>query len=149
MNLANFRYDRNGNQYGLKRCKYHCDYGDGEYCHYKEQDGCIYNKIQYCGECGETGMTDKEKAMLWLKSFVKNKEPMTLIPKQLIRLMYDALKEQPDIVRCKDCVHRGKIEKCVLAAIAAEKDYPLFMLDNRGEWYCADGERKDDGHQRD
>lgn len=39
-------------------------------------------------------MTDKEKAMLWLKSFVKNKEPMTLIPKQLIRLMHDTLKEQ-------------------------------------------------------
>ena len=47
------------------------------------------------------------------------------------------------IVRCKDCVHNGKIEKCVLAAIAAEKDYPLFMLDNRGEWYCGDAKRKD------
>lgn len=46
MNLANFRNDENGNQYGLKRCKYHCDYGDGEYCHYKEHDGCIYNKSQ-------------------------------------------------------------------------------------------------------
>lgn len=48
-----------------------------------------------------------------------------------------------EIVRCKECVHRGKVEKCVLAAIAAEKDYPLFMLDNRGEWYCADGESKE------
>lgn len=47
-----------------------------------------------------------------------------------------------EIARCKDCVHRGKVEKCVLAAIAAEKGYPIFMLDNRGEWYCADGERK-------
>ena len=50
---------------------------------------------------------------------------------------------QPEIVRCKDCVHRGKVEKCVLAAIAAEKNYPLFMLDNRGEWFCADGKRKE------
>ena len=49
---------------------------------------------------------------------------------------------QEEIVRCKDCVHKGKVEKCVLAAIAAEKGYPLFMLDNRGEWFCADGERK-------
>lgn len=49
---------------------------------------------------------------------------------------------QEEIIRCKDCVHRGKVEKCVLAAIAAEKDYPLFMLDNCGEWYCADGKRK-------
>ena len=53
----------------------------------------------------------------------------------------ELLKEQPQIVLCKDCVHRGKVEKCVLAAIAAEKSYPLFMLDNRGEWFCADGER--------
>lgn len=40
------------------------------------------------------GMTDVEKAILWLDSFVKNKEPMTLIPKQLIMLIYDVLKEQ-------------------------------------------------------
>ena len=44
-------------------------------------------------------MTDREKAVLWLNSFVKNKEPMTLIPKQLIRLMHDALKEQEPIKR--------------------------------------------------
>lgn len=49
-----------------------------------------------------------------------------------------------DLVRCKDCVHKGKVEKCVLAAIAAEKSYPLFMLDNRGEWFCADGERREE-----
>lgn len=52
--------------------------------------------------------------------------------------------EQPEIVRCKDCIHNGKVEKCVLAAIAAEKGFPLFMLDNHGEWFCADGERRDD-----
>lgn len=49
----------------------------------------------------------------------------------------------PVVVRCKDCVHRGKAEKCVLAAISEEKDFPLFMLDNRGEWFCADGVAKD------
>ena len=47
------------------------------------------------------------------------------------------------LVRCKDCVHRGKSEKCVLAAVSEEKDYPLFILDNRGEWFCADGERRE------
>lgn len=47
----------------------------------------------------------------------------------------------PVVVRCKDCVHRGKAEKCVLAAISEEKDCPLSMLDNRGEWFCADGKR--------
>ena len=53
----------------------------------------------------------------------------------------EALK-QPEIVRCKDCIYRWKSEKCVLAAISEEKDFPLFMLDNRGEWFCADGEKK-------
>ena len=48
----------------------------------------------------------------------------------------------PDVVRCKDCIHRGKSEKCVLAAISEEKNFPLFMLDNRGEWFCADGKRR-------
>ena len=52
-----------------------------------------------------------------------------------------------EIVRCKDCVHRGKSEKCVLAAISEEKDFPIFMLDNRGDWYCGDGKRSEtDGH---
>ena len=48
----------------------------------------------------------------------------------------------PVVVRCKDCIYRGNSEKCVLSAISEEKDFPLFMLDNRGEWFCADGERK-------
>ena len=48
------------------------------------------------------------------------------------------------VARCKDCIHRGKSEKCVLAAISEEKGFPLFMLDNRGDWFCADGERRDD-----
>ena len=51
--------------------------------------------------------------------------------------------ETKELVRCKYCIHRGKSEKCVLAAISEEKDFPLFMLDNRGDWFCDDGERKD------
>ena len=27
----------------MKKCKYHCDYGDGENCHFSE-DKCIYNE---------------------------------------------------------------------------------------------------------
>jgi len=53
MNLGNFRYDRNLKPYGMKKCKYHCDYGDGENCHYKEEDGCIYNKVKRLADaCG-------------------------------------------------------------------------------------------------
>ena len=68
----------------------------------------------------------------------KDKDALELLKKQ-----EDLGAEQhpQELVRCKVCVHRGKIEKCVLAAIAAEKSYPLFMLDNRGEWFCADAER--------
>jgi len=50
----------------------------------------------------------------------------------------------PDVVRCKDCIHRGDSGKCVLSAISEEKNFPLFMLDNRGEWFCADGKRRDE-----
>lgn len=49
---------------------------------------------------------------------------------------------QEEIIRCEDCIHNGKVEKCVLAAIAAEKDFPLFMLNNHGKWFCADGKRR-------
>ena len=28
----------------MKKCKYHCEYGDGENCHYKNKNGCIYNE---------------------------------------------------------------------------------------------------------
>lgn len=78
-------------------------------------------------------MTDREKAMLWLKSFAKNKEPMTLIPKQLIRLMYDALIEQPDIVRCKDC----KYYNSLMGHCKDGRSYPS------PNWFCADAERKE------
>ena len=44
-----------------------------------------------------------------------------------------------ELIRCKDCKHRGNSEKCVLSAISEEKDFPLFILDNRGDWFCADG----------
>ena len=58
--------------------------------------------------------------------------------------LVDALTLNKKLVRCKDCIHRGKSEKCVLAAISEEKNFPLFMLDNRGDWFCADGEREKD-----
>ena len=46
------------------------------------------------------------------------------------------------LTMCKNCKHRGNADKCVIAAIAKEKDYlyPISMLDNRGEWFCADGQ---------
>ena len=86
---------------------------------------------------GEVGVTTREKAVLWLNSFVKNKETMTLIPNQLIRLMYDALKEQPEVVRCKDCKHFDlKDSRCF------NKKSPCRERMTGTRWYCADGERR-------
>ena len=46
------------------------------------------------------------------------------------------LKEQPQIVRCKDCKHRN--------TIYCFKDEQGFGTDD--DWFCADGEVKDDGN---
>lgn len=92
-------------------------------------------------------MPDREKYIKILRKAAKtvkeyNEDVPIRISLEFVEDILALLQEQPEIVRCKDCVHRGKVEKCVLAAIAAEKGYPLFMLDNRGEWSCADGERR-------
>ena len=50
---------------------------------------------------------------------------------------------EPEPVRCKDCILRGDEHKCVVAFLAKQKDMPLFFFDNRGEWFCADGRKKE------
>jgi hypothetical protein len=52
------------------------------------------------------------------------------------------LREPVDIVRCKDCKHRGDRHKCIVAFVAEKQEMPYFFYDNRGEWFCADGERR-------
>jgi len=108
---------------GLEFClKVACTASSGEKCPYigsECADGCIYEM--------------QSDALKLLKEHGK---------KKFFVYSDGKITPLPDIVRCKDCVHRGKAEKCVLAAIAAEKDFPLFMLDNHGEWYCADGKRE-------
>ena len=73
---------------------------------------------------------------------LKEQEEQLSIKTENFNRLVAKVEVMPKIVRCKDCIHRGKSEKCVLAAISEEKDYPLFMLDDRGEWFCADGERR-------
>lgn len=48
-----------------------------------------------------------------------------------------------EIVRCKDCIHRGDKHKCILAFVTDKQDFPYFFYDNRGEWFCADGKRNE------
>jgi len=54
----------------------------------------------------------------------------------------DPLHDVEPIVRCKDCILRGDEHKCVVAYLAKQKNLPLFLYDNRGEWFCADGKRE-------
>lgn len=48
-----------------------------------------------------------------------------------------------EIVRCKDCMYRGDKRKCIVAFVADKQEFPVFFYDNRGEWFCGDGKRKD------
>ena len=48
------------------------------------------------------------------------------------------------LTKCKDCKWRGNKKKCIIAFLVDKKDFPLFFYDNRGEWFCADGERGTD-----
>ena len=46
-----------------KKCKYHCDYGDGENCYYDGKADCVHNEIVWelkpCPFCGgEARMLD-------------------------------------------------------------------------------------------
>ena len=54
-----------------------------------------------------------------------------------------AIEDRQPIVRCKDCKHRGDRNKCIVAFVAEKQEMPYFFYDNRGEWFCADGKRKD------
>lgn len=51
-------------------------------------------------------------------------------------------KDMVEIVRCKDCIYRGDATKCIVANLAEKTCFPVFVYDNRGEWYCADGRRR-------
>lgn len=54
------------------------------------------------------------------------------------------LKEQPEIVHCKDCKHRPTQKKCfpdtVCPCQCSDSYYSWVPPD---DWYCADGERKE------
>ena len=108
-------------------------------------------------------MTDRERAVNRLKRLIKaahnDSRDFVYVTVGTAGVIVRLLEEQevqkffvdesgkitplPVVVRCKDCEHRGNSEKCVLSAISEEKNFPLFMLDNRGEWFCADGKRKE------
>lgn len=50
------------------------------------------------------------------------------------------LKEQPKIIRCKDCKH-GEIYTAINGVLLS---IMCNGVKHRPEWFCADGERRDD-----
>ena len=96
MNLADFRTDRNGNPYGLKKCKYHCDYGDGEYCHYKEIDGCIYNKTKE--EIDGSGRKVGDDMQSAIDAFEKQHSAPQIFKDRLGRYVFEPVR-----IGLKDC----------------------------------------------
>ena len=48
-----------------------------------------------------------------------------------------------EVVRCKECINRGNPKKCLVAYLGEVKSVPYFYVDNGGEFYCADGKRKE------
>lgn len=98
---------------------------------------------------GEVGMIDIKFVIKGLEDANDVIRKSELTGSKKIRLI-DAccnavtlLKEQPEIVRCKDCKHYNTYE-CendnVLRRIKDCGCYPPFWVDP--EWFCADGERR-------
>ncbi len=59
-------------------------------------------------------------------------------------IMEEEIADRPqELVRCKDCKHRGDRHKCIVAFVAEKQEMPYSFYDNGGEWYCADGKRKE------
>lgn len=75
-----------------------------------------------------------------MKELIYEEVPAMTMDGGIVSTMFQ---QKQELVRCKDCKHRGNADKCILSAISEEKNFPLFMLDNRGEWFCADGIAKD------
>jgi len=62
--------------------------------------------------------------------------------------------ERVDVVRCRDCkyahlTYDGEVKYCdIISMPDSEGDYG-YALYLPGDWFCADGERRDEGCDRD
>ncbi len=83
-------------------------------------------------------MADRNKVIEGLQGLSGSKETMKLIADAVA-----LLKEQPEIVRCKDCKHLfdGEHEfNC--CDVLMDKARWITTLNVDPDWYCADGEAK-------
>lgn len=51
----------------------------------------------------------------------------------MVELLFNKLDDQPQIVRCKDCIHKNGLNHC-------PHNNDIWVAD---DWFCADGERKE------
>ena len=110
---------------GLEHCIRESEHIDDNPC-----DGCPYFVSDQYG-CERTQMEKDALALLKeqeaQKFFVDESGKITPLPV---------------VVRCKDCKWRGNKKKCIVAFVADKQEFPIFFYDNRGNWFCADGERR-------
>lgn len=81
-----------------------------------------------------------------LETKFKDEKTLTPIEARTIRKIRKIIKEIPtvdevEVVRCKDCKYDGS---CMTQIFVEENSYIPF---DKNTFYCADGERKDNGEE--
>ena len=77
----------------------------------------------------------------WIKAFRENGHKESAADARLIKDgVIQLLSVQPEIVRCKDCAHNcGELDGYICCDTTEE-----ISIWHSEDWFCADGERKDD-----
>lgn len=94
------------------------------------------------------GMTDIDKANAidWLNEIITNPNEWRMFysdseTKTCAEAVLTMLKEQEEVVRCKDCKHVKIYENCVKCENAGNPG--MFATYHKNDWFCADGEAKE------
>lgn len=82
-------------------------------------------------------MPDREKVTAQCEWAIKQPSSTIIESKKFYEEILALLKEQPGIVRCKDCKHRDPEDgKC-------DSGHDIqWQLPRTDDWFCADGKRK-------
>lgn len=78
------------------------------------------------------------KAFDEMMDFVKSDSPTAI---DYLREIRDRYAAQPEIVRCKDCKHKGDSYECRFDRDLEEHGWHRTDADD--DWFCADGERQE------
>lgn len=88
----------------------------------KLQDAIKKCRKEHCAKCNNSEMPDCPYNCIEYAS--------------IVNLAVEILKEQPQIVRCKDCKRRGSYQCPVYVGGDG-------MCSEPDDWFCADGEQRD------